>query len=306
MVFYSSNEMPEFNHKTLQVFRQPLEEGSVTISRALRSTTFPAEFILVAAMNPCPCSYRSDPRRACSYTPAQVEKYLSKISGPLLDRIDLHVEVPAVAFTQLAEMPPGPTSADIREGLPRNGTALKTEVRPSFQAIGTRDSKGETAQKHTINRPDRVPQIRGRLPAVHRARPLSDWRCAGPSGSIRWVSPLQFGRRHSSRYNVSSGPRANTPCSPPSPPSGPRRTSSPDLAAPLGVPPIHPVVPDAPHLPMIEVGHPEQTSSFSPESLVLVLSILLEIFLFRMRFLVSRGSCSASQSKSGGSAARAD
>ena len=107
------DEMPEFNRKTLEVLRQPLEEGSVTISRALRSTTFPAEFILVAAMNPCPCGYRSDPRRACSCTPPQVEKYLSKISGPLLDRIDLHVEVPAVPFTQLAEMPPGQTSAEI-------------------------------------------------------------------------------------------------------------------------------------------------------------------------------------------------
>ena len=76
------DEMPEFNRKTLEVLRQPLEEGEVTISRALRSTTFPAEFILVAAMNPCPCGYRSDPRRACSCTPPQVEKYLSKISGP--------------------------------------------------------------------------------------------------------------------------------------------------------------------------------------------------------------------------------
>lgn len=107
------DELPEFNRKTLEVLRQPLEEGRVTISRALRSTTFPADFILVAAMNPCPCGYRSDPRRACSCTPPQVEKYLSKISGPLLDRIDLHVEVPAVPFTQLSEAPPGPASADL-------------------------------------------------------------------------------------------------------------------------------------------------------------------------------------------------
>ncbi|MFO0952309.1 MAG: YifB family Mg chelatase-like AAA ATPase [Isosphaeraceae bacterium] len=107
------DELPEFNRKTLEVLRQPLEEGCVTISRALRSTTFPADFILVAAMNPCPCGYRSDPRRACSCTPPQVERYLSKISGPLLDRIDLHVEVPAVPFTQLSEAPPGPTSADL-------------------------------------------------------------------------------------------------------------------------------------------------------------------------------------------------
>ena len=108
------DEMPEFNRKTLEVLRQPLEEGKVTISRALRSSTFPADFILVAAMNPCPCGYRSDPRRACSCTPPQVEKYLSRISGPLLDRIDLHVEVPAVPFTQLAEMPPGPPSSEFR------------------------------------------------------------------------------------------------------------------------------------------------------------------------------------------------
>jgi magnesium chelatase family protein len=107
------DELPEFNRKTLEVLRQPLEEGYVTISRALRSTTFPADFILVAAMNPCPCGYRSDPRRACTCTPPQVEKYLSKISGPLLDRIDLHVEVPAVPFSQLSEAPPGPNSAEL-------------------------------------------------------------------------------------------------------------------------------------------------------------------------------------------------
>src|SRR5262249_36942653 len=82
-------------------------------SAPLRSRPFPAEFILVAAMTPCPCGYRSDPRRACSCTPPQVERYLGRISGPLLDRIDLHVEVPAVPFTQLAEAPPGPTSADL-------------------------------------------------------------------------------------------------------------------------------------------------------------------------------------------------
>ena len=107
------DELPEFNRRTLEVLRQPLEEGRVTISRALRSTTFPADFVLVAAMNPCPCGYRSDPRRACNCSPPQVERYLSKISGPLLDRIDLHVEVPSVPFAQLAEAPPGPTSADL-------------------------------------------------------------------------------------------------------------------------------------------------------------------------------------------------
>lgn len=109
------DELPEFNRKTLEVLRQPLEEGAVTISRALRSVTFPANFVLVAAMNPCPCGYRGDPRRSCNCSPMQIERYLSKISGPLLDRIDLHVEVPAVPFTQLAEAPPGPSSKDLRK-----------------------------------------------------------------------------------------------------------------------------------------------------------------------------------------------
>lgn len=108
------DELPEFNRKTLEVLRQPLEEGAVTISRALRSVTFPASFVLIAAMNPCPCGYRGDPRRSCNCSPMQVERYLSKISGPLLDRIDLHVEVPAVPFTQLSEAPPGPSSKDLR------------------------------------------------------------------------------------------------------------------------------------------------------------------------------------------------
>jgi magnesium chelatase family protein len=119
------DELPEFNRKTLEVLRQPLEEGSVTISRALRSTCFPADFILVSAMNPCPCGYRTDPRRQCTCTLPQVEKYLSRISGPLLDRIDLHVEVPGVPFAQLSEAPPGPNSTDLR------GRVLSARARQS-------------------------------------------------------------------------------------------------------------------------------------------------------------------------------
>lgn len=95
------DELPEFNRKTLEVMRQPLEDGVVTISRALRSTTFPSDFMLVAAANPCPCGYRSDPRRSCNCTPPQIEKYMGKISGPLLDRVDIHIEVPAVPFEEL-------------------------------------------------------------------------------------------------------------------------------------------------------------------------------------------------------------
>jgi magnesium chelatase family protein len=96
------DELPEFNRTTLEVLRQPLEDGHVTISRALNSTTFPANFVLIASLNPCPCGYRNDPRRECHCTVPQIERYMAKISGPLLDRIDLHIEVPAVPFKELS------------------------------------------------------------------------------------------------------------------------------------------------------------------------------------------------------------
>jgi magnesium chelatase family protein len=108
------DELPEFNRRTLEVLRQPLEDGKVTISRALNSTTFPAEFILIAALNPCPCGYRNDPRRQCHCNVPQIDKYMGKISGPLLDRIDIHLEVPAVAFQELSAQQPGTSSAAMR------------------------------------------------------------------------------------------------------------------------------------------------------------------------------------------------
>ena len=109
------DELPEFNRRTLEVLRQPLEDRVVTISRAMASTTFPADFMLVAALNPCPCGYRNDPRRSCNCTVPQIEKYMGKISGPLLDRIDIHVEVPAADFKELSSKRAGTSSAEIRE-----------------------------------------------------------------------------------------------------------------------------------------------------------------------------------------------
>jgi magnesium chelatase family protein len=109
------DELPEFNRQTLEVLRQPLEDGHVTISRALNSTTFPANFVLIASLNPCPCGYRNDARRECHCTIPQIERYMAKISGPLLDRIDLHIEVPAVAFKELSGPRDGTTSAMMRE-----------------------------------------------------------------------------------------------------------------------------------------------------------------------------------------------
>ncbi len=109
------DELPEFNRRTLEVLRQPLEDGVVTISRALNSTTFPANFMLIAALNPCPCGYRGDSRRSCNCTTPQIERYMSKISGPLLDRIDIHIEVPAVPFRELSGGgTPGTSSAEMR------------------------------------------------------------------------------------------------------------------------------------------------------------------------------------------------
>jgi magnesium chelatase family protein len=108
------DELPEFKRSTLEVMRQPLEDGRVTISRAAGSMTFPAEFMLVAAMNPCPCGYYGDPRRECRCGTNAVQKYRQRISGPLLDRIDLHIEVPAVRYEELSGKAPGEPSEAIR------------------------------------------------------------------------------------------------------------------------------------------------------------------------------------------------
>ncbi len=109
------DELPEFKKNVLEVMRQPLENGQVTIARAQMSLTYPASFMLVAAMNPCPCGYATDPFNECTCTASQIQRYMSKVSGPLMDRIDIHVEVPAVQFAELARKAPGERSATIRE-----------------------------------------------------------------------------------------------------------------------------------------------------------------------------------------------
>ena len=108
------DEMPEFSRHVLDVLRQPLEEGRITISRAARTAAFPARFVMVAAMNPCPCGYRGDPKRACRCTPQQVTRYRGRLSGPLLDRIDLIVEVQPVAIVDLTGEASGEPSASVR------------------------------------------------------------------------------------------------------------------------------------------------------------------------------------------------
>ena len=108
------DEMPEFSRHVLEVLRQPLEEGAVTIARAARTDVFPARFMLVGAMNPCPCGYLGDSVRPCRCTPQQVERYRARLSGPLRDRMDLTIEVPALPPDILAAGPPGESSGDVR------------------------------------------------------------------------------------------------------------------------------------------------------------------------------------------------
>jgi magnesium chelatase family protein len=109
------DELPEFRRSTLEVLRQPLESGQVTISRAMGSCTFPADFMLIAAMNPCPCGHYGNPKHPCQCSNNQIHRYRSKISGPLLDRIDIHIEVPPISEQELMNRPTGEPSQTIRE-----------------------------------------------------------------------------------------------------------------------------------------------------------------------------------------------
>lgn len=109
------DEIPEFKRNVLEVLRQPIENGDVTVSRAVASITYPSSFMLVSAMNPCPCGYLGDPRHQCTCAPGQIQRYRRRVSGPLLDRIDIHVEVPAVPYRELSADYTGEQSGTIRE-----------------------------------------------------------------------------------------------------------------------------------------------------------------------------------------------
>ena len=108
------DEAPEFNRRALEVLRQPLEHGTIVVARAARTAVFPARFALVAAMNPCPCGFFGDPRRACTCTPPQVQRYAGRLSGPLRDRIDLVVPLSALPAATLHAAEPGESSAQVR------------------------------------------------------------------------------------------------------------------------------------------------------------------------------------------------
>ncbi len=125
------DEVAEFPQKTLEVLRQPLEDGNITISRASGSCTFPAKIMMVGAMNPCPCGYATDNEKECGCAPGQIHRYQSRISGPLLDRIDLHVEVPRIPFEKLNELTPGPSSEEVRKRVQAARKIQKKRFAPS-------------------------------------------------------------------------------------------------------------------------------------------------------------------------------
>ena len=158
------DEMPEFDRRVLEVLRQPLEEGRVTIARAARTAIFPARFVLIAAMNPCPCGFSGDDRRPCRCTPARIENYRGRLSGPLRDRLDLIVEVPAVPVAAIAESAPGEASGTVRERvcaarerqqsrLPVTGARTNAELRgrPGRHACRP-DNAGRELLKRAVER----------------------------------------------------------------------------------------------------------------------------------------------------------
>jgi magnesium chelatase family protein len=141
------DEMPEFDRRVLEVMRQPLEEGRVTIARAARTAVFPARFVLIAAMNPCPCGFRGEERHICRCVPAQIARYRGRVSGPLRDRIDLIVEVPAVPIAAIADAPPGEPSSVVRQRV----IAARRLQQTRYGSDGPRmnaDLRGATLEKH--------------------------------------------------------------------------------------------------------------------------------------------------------------
>ncbi|MGH7830732.1 MAG: YifB family Mg chelatase-like AAA ATPase, partial [Candidatus Binatia bacterium] len=145
------DELSEFKRNVLDVLRQPLEDGNITVSRAVGSINYPASFMLVAAMNPCPCGFFSDPQKECNCTSLQIQRYRSKISGPLLDRIDIQIEVPALRYQELASRDSGEPSSSIRQRVNRaRAIQLRRFEKKRFFAnaqMGTKDIKSHCVVK---------------------------------------------------------------------------------------------------------------------------------------------------------------
>jgi magnesium chelatase family protein len=173
------DELPEFPRNVLEQLRQPLEEGSVSLARSNGTLTFPARILLVGAMNPCPCGYYGDPTRECRCTPGIIQRYLAKVSGPLLDRIDLHIEVPAVPYKELRSNANGPNSEQIRERveqareLQRSRGFYNSQIPPpKLRELCALDESGERTLEMAVRRMNLSARVHDRLLRV--ARTIAD------------------------------------------------------------------------------------------------------------------------------------
>ena len=147
------DELPEFKRNVLDVLRQPIEDGSVTISRAISSITYPASIMLVCAMNPCPCGYLGDSHHQCTCTPSQIHRYRHRVSGPLLDRIDIHVEVPAVPYKELSKDFCGEPSGRIRKRI-QNARKIQIERFKKDNIYSNAKMRSKYIKKYCSLKPD--------------------------------------------------------------------------------------------------------------------------------------------------------
>jgi len=191
------DELLEFHRDVLDVLRQPLEDGAVVIVRTGGAIRFPARFALVAAMNPCPCGYRGDPRRECLCTPAHVQRYLAKLSGPLLDRIDLHVEVPRPQTNDLLAGSVGESSQDVRARVSaaRERAAARVADRPMPPGMGWRrwgpiDDAALSFLRAATDRLALGGRAAERILRVGRA--IADLDASGPTRAEHIAEALQY------------------------------------------------------------------------------------------------------------------
>ena len=194
------DELPEFDRRVLEVLREPLESGRITISRAARQADFPARFQLVAAMNPCPCGYLGHASGKCRCTPDQVARYRGKISGPLLDRIDLQIEVPSLNQAELTNAPDGEHSAVVRERViaalarqaARQNKANHLLTPSEVELHCVTDAAGDTLLRRAISR------LHFSARAYHRvlkvARTIADLAASSVIGSAHIAEAIQYRR----------------------------------------------------------------------------------------------------------------
>lgn len=194
------DELPEFSRQVLEVLREPLETGHITISRAARQADFPARFQLVAAMNPCPCGYLGHPTQACRDTPDQIARYRGRISGPLLDRIDIQISVPALTEDELMRAVPGEASAAIRtrvdaaraRQMHRQGKPNAALGTQEIDALCTLDAAGEALLKQAIARLNLSARAYHRI--LRLARSIADLAGSAPILTAHIAEAIQYRR----------------------------------------------------------------------------------------------------------------